>query len=165
MTRGATRWRRPLHRETKSTEPSARAFRTQFASGPYVRANVIRRPSWLRNAIIGARYRRPEVRPTCSMRPNVGRYQTIGPRIGFVTRRLNAATRRAKGMGTRQRYRLTAIPRRLRRVNVIDVLTHGHRDIERLLARMQPTDWEATALGTWSTKDLVGHLGAFEVRF
>ena len=50
-------------------------------------------------------------------------------------------------------------------MNVIDVLTHGHRDIERLLARMRPSDWQATALGTWSTKDLVGHLGAFEVRF
>jgi hypothetical protein len=50
-------------------------------------------------------------------------------------------------------------------VNVIDVLTHGHRDIERLLERMTPADWDAIALGAWSTKDLVGHLGAFETRF
>jgi hypothetical protein len=30
---------------------------------------------------------------------------------------------------------------------------------------MRPNDWDALALGVWTTKDLVGHLGAFEVRF
>src|SRR5436305_7198877 len=50
-------------------------------------------------------------------------------------------------------------------MNVIDVLAYGHRDIERVLDRMRPGDWDATALGVWTTKDLVGHLGAFEVRF
>jgi Mycothiol maleylpyruvate isomerase N-terminal domain len=50
-------------------------------------------------------------------------------------------------------------------MNVIDVLTYGHRDIERILDRMRPGDWDAAALGVWTTKDLVGHLGAFEVRF
>src|SRR5436853_5155893 len=50
-------------------------------------------------------------------------------------------------------------------MNVIDVLTYGHRDIERILDRMRPGDWDAAALGVWTTKDLVGHLGAFEARF
>jgi len=50
-------------------------------------------------------------------------------------------------------------------VNVIDVLTFGQRDIEHLLARIGADDWDTVALGTWTTKDLVGHLGAFEVRF
>ena len=50
-------------------------------------------------------------------------------------------------------------------MNVIDVLTYGHADIERLIGRLRPRDWEAVALGVWTTKDLVGHLGAFEVRF
>jgi Mycothiol maleylpyruvate isomerase N-terminal domain len=50
-------------------------------------------------------------------------------------------------------------------MNVIDVLTYGHADIARLIDRLRPRDWEAVALGVWTTKDLVGHLGAFEVRF
>ncbi|HEY8438225.1 MAG TPA: maleylpyruvate isomerase N-terminal domain-containing protein [Candidatus Limnocylindrales bacterium] len=50
-------------------------------------------------------------------------------------------------------------------MNVIDVLTFGQRDVERLLARFRPNDWEVVALGTWTAKDLVGHLGAFEARF
>src|SRR3954451_17797707 len=56
-------------------------------------------------------------------------------------------------------------PRRLGGMNVIDVLTYGHADIARLIDRLRPRDWEAVALGVWTTKDLVGHLGAFEVRF
>lgn len=50
-------------------------------------------------------------------------------------------------------------------MNVIDVLTFGQRDVERLLARFRSDDWEVIALGTWRAKDLVGHLGAFEARF
>jgi len=50
-------------------------------------------------------------------------------------------------------------------MNIVDVLGYGHRDIERLLARVQPHQWKLLALGVWTTKDLVGHLGAFEVRF
>ncbi len=50
-------------------------------------------------------------------------------------------------------------------MNVIDVLRYGHRDIERVLDRLGPEDWDVVALGVWTTKDLVGHLGAFEVRF
>ena len=50
-------------------------------------------------------------------------------------------------------------------MNIVDVLTYGQRDIERLLQRLQPAHWDVLALGVWTTKDLVGHLGAFEVRF
>jgi hypothetical protein len=50
-------------------------------------------------------------------------------------------------------------------MNVIDILTYGQRDVDALVDRMTPDDWEAVALGVWTTKDLVGHLGAFEVRF
>ena len=47
----------------------------------------------------------------------------------------------------------------------VDVLRYGQATIDALVARLRPDDWEATALGVWTTKDLVGHLGAFEVRF
>ena len=50
-------------------------------------------------------------------------------------------------------------------VNPVDMMRYGHRDIEHVLARLRPDDWTAIALGVWTTKDLVGHLGAFEVRF
>ena len=50
-------------------------------------------------------------------------------------------------------------------MNVIDVLTYGQQDIEHLLDRLRATDWDVVALGVWTTKDLVGHLGAYEVRF
>lgn len=50
-------------------------------------------------------------------------------------------------------------------MNPLDVLRYGQREIDTLIDRFAPDDWEAVALGTWTTKDLVGHLGAFEVRF
>ncbi len=50
-------------------------------------------------------------------------------------------------------------------MNPIDVLRYGQRDIDRLIDRLRPDDWPAIALGVWTTKDLVGHLGVFEVRF
>jgi DinB family protein len=50
-------------------------------------------------------------------------------------------------------------------VNPLDILRYGQADIDRLVERVRPDDWEAIALGVWTTKDLVGHLGAFEVRF
>ena len=50
-------------------------------------------------------------------------------------------------------------------MNPADVLMYGQRHIDELIDRLEPADWEAVALGTWTTKDLVGHLGAFEVRF
>jgi hypothetical protein len=31
--------------------------------------------------------------------------------------------------------------------------------------RYRPEDWAVIAVGVWSAKDLLGHLGAFEVRF
>jgi hypothetical protein len=50
-------------------------------------------------------------------------------------------------------------------VNPIDILRYGQRTVDDLIDRLEPRDWDAIALGTWTTKDLVGHLGAFEVRF
>jgi hypothetical protein len=50
-------------------------------------------------------------------------------------------------------------------VNATDILTYGQRTVDELIDRLEPGDWDAIALGTWTTKDLVGHLGAFEVRF
>jgi hypothetical protein len=51
------------------------------------------------------------------------------------------------------------------RVNPLDVMKYGQRTIDELIERYRPDDWSAIALGVWTTKDLVGHLGAFEVRF
>ena len=50
-------------------------------------------------------------------------------------------------------------------MNPADVLRYGQQAIDELIDRLGPADWEAVALGVWTTKDLVGHLGAFEVRF
>lgn len=50
-------------------------------------------------------------------------------------------------------------------MNAIDVLTYGQRAVMATVARYAPEDWSRTALGVWTAKDLVGHLGAFEVRF
>jgi hypothetical protein len=50
-------------------------------------------------------------------------------------------------------------------MNPVDILTYGQRDVDALIDRLEPADWTAIALGVWTTKDLVGHLGAFEVRF
>jgi len=50
-------------------------------------------------------------------------------------------------------------------MNVIDVLMYGQRTIVRTMERYRPEDWSKIALGVWTSKDLLGHLGAFEVRF
>ncbi len=50
-------------------------------------------------------------------------------------------------------------------MNAIDVLTHGQRAVMATVSRYRPRDWSRIALGAWTAKDLVGHLGAFEVRF
>jgi hypothetical protein len=50
-------------------------------------------------------------------------------------------------------------------VNAHDILVFGQRDIDALIDRLTPAGWSAIALGVWTTKDLIGHLGAFEVRF
>lgn len=50
-------------------------------------------------------------------------------------------------------------------MNTIDVLTYGQQTILRTVARYRPGDWSRIALGVWTAKDLLGHLGAFEVRF
>jgi hypothetical protein len=50
-------------------------------------------------------------------------------------------------------------------VNPHDVRRYGQREIDPLIDRFRPDDWARVALGVWTAKDLVGHLGAFEVRF
>ncbi|HET8784206.1 MAG TPA: hypothetical protein VFM38_01120, partial [Candidatus Limnocylindrales bacterium] len=50
-------------------------------------------------------------------------------------------------------------------MNALDVLMYGQRTIRSTMDRFGPDDWERTALGVWTAKDLLGHLGAFEVRF
>ena len=45
-----------------------------------------------------------------------------------------------------------------------DVLRFGHEMLERTIHRYGPSDWSRVALGTWTAKDLLGHLGAFEAR-
>jgi hypothetical protein len=50
-------------------------------------------------------------------------------------------------------------------MNTIDVLMYGQRTVLRTMARYRPDDWSKIALGVWTSKDVLGHLGAFEVRF
>jgi Mycothiol maleylpyruvate isomerase N-terminal domain len=50
-------------------------------------------------------------------------------------------------------------------VNAIDVLMYGQRTVRATIDRYGPDDWGRIALGVWTAKDLLGHLGAFEVRF
>lgn len=50
-------------------------------------------------------------------------------------------------------------------MNALDVLMYGQRTIRSTIARYGPDDWDRIALGVWTAKDLLGHLGAFEVRF
>jgi hypothetical protein len=45
------------------------------------------------------------------------------------------------------------------------MMMYGQRTIDGLIDRLSPDDWKAVALGVWTSKDVVGHLGAFEVRF
>jgi uncharacterized protein (TIGR03083 family) len=51
-------------------------------------------------------------------------------------------------------------------VNSLDVLRYGQRTIMSVVRQFGPDDWSRpNALGVWTARDLVGHLGAFEVRF
>jgi hypothetical protein len=50
-------------------------------------------------------------------------------------------------------------------VNPRDVLRYGQHDIDAVVERIRPGDWDRIALGVWTVKDLLGHLGAYEVRF
>jgi DinB superfamily len=50
-------------------------------------------------------------------------------------------------------------------VNPHDVLRYGQADIDAIIDRYKPADWDRIALGVWTAKDLLGHLGAYEVRF
>ncbi len=50
-------------------------------------------------------------------------------------------------------------------MNAIDVLLYGQRTVMATVKRYRVEDWDRIALGVWTAKDLLGHLGAFEVRF
>ena len=50
-------------------------------------------------------------------------------------------------------------------MNAVDVLMYGQRTVLATIGRYQAEDWDRIALGVWTAKDLLGHLGAFEVRF
>lgn len=50
-------------------------------------------------------------------------------------------------------------------MQTLDVLRYGQRTIASTIGRYGPDDWTRIALGVWTAKDLVGHIGAFEVRF
>jgi hypothetical protein len=50
-------------------------------------------------------------------------------------------------------------------MNTLDVLNFGQRTVRTTIDRYGPDDWGRVALGVWTAKDLLGHLGAFEVRF
>lgn len=50
-------------------------------------------------------------------------------------------------------------------MNALDVLMYGQRTVRSTIDRYEPDDWGRIALGVWTAKDLLGHLGAFEVRF
>jgi Mycothiol maleylpyruvate isomerase N-terminal domain len=49
-------------------------------------------------------------------------------------------------------------------MNALDILMYGQSMVMKSIDRLRPDDWTQIALGTWTTKDLVGHLAAFEVR-
>lgn len=50
-------------------------------------------------------------------------------------------------------------------MNAVDMLMYGQRTVRATIDRYGPADWDRIALGVWTAKDLLGHLGAFEVRF
>ena len=50
-------------------------------------------------------------------------------------------------------------------MNAVDMLAYGQRMILETIDQFRTDDWQRVALGVWTTKDLVGHLGAFEARF
>lgn len=50
-------------------------------------------------------------------------------------------------------------------MNTVDVLMYGQRTVMATVERYGPDDWSRIALGVWTAKDLLGHLGAFEARF
>jgi hypothetical protein len=50
-------------------------------------------------------------------------------------------------------------------MNAVDMLMYGQRTVRATIDRFGPGDWDRMALGVWTAKDLLGHLGAFEVRF
>lgn len=49
-------------------------------------------------------------------------------------------------------------------MNALDVLAYGQSMVMATVDRYRPEDWTRNALGVWTAKDLLGHLGVFEVR-
>lgn len=48
-------------------------------------------------------------------------------------------------------------------MNALDVLKYGHLEVERAVAPFEGSRWEEPGVvGTWSAKDVIGHLAAFE---
>jgi len=50
-------------------------------------------------------------------------------------------------------------------MQTLDVLMYGQGTVRSTIDRYGADDWDRIALGVWTAKDLLGHLGAFEVRF
>ena len=50
-------------------------------------------------------------------------------------------------------------------MNAVDMLMYGQRTVLATIDRYTAGDWDRIALGVWTAKDLLGHLGAFEVRY
>ncbi len=49
-------------------------------------------------------------------------------------------------------------------MNAIDVLIYGDGEVRAAVEAIPPTEWETPgAAGEWSARDVIGHLGAFEL--
>lgn len=49
-------------------------------------------------------------------------------------------------------------------MQTLDVMRYGHGEVTAVIDAYAPDDWSRIALGVWTSKDLLGHLGAFEQR-
>lgn len=49
-------------------------------------------------------------------------------------------------------------------MQTFDVLRYGHASVTAAIDAYGPDDWSRIALGVWTARDLLGHLGAFEAR-
>lgn len=48
-------------------------------------------------------------------------------------------------------------------MNTYDVLRYGHQTVERAVAGLDKSDWQAAGVtGVWSVKDVIAHLASFE---
>ncbi len=49
-------------------------------------------------------------------------------------------------------------------MQTLDVMRYGHQEVTAVIDAYRPEDWSRIALGVWTSRDLLGHLGAFEQR-